>query len=247
VSGATERGRQRTSKAGRERDHYRQAKRRTVVETLPYLLGPEAEPFGFSVDGPDGPVAHPQLVQVSNNPCTLSSIIGFGSRARLGTGVLGGCPVRRSADRAVLAPSGRVVPGTDVVGPAKVFDADRPKTIFADAGYEGPTGRSSWLRTSTRPGTASSSAGAKAPTCTATACFSSGSSSVPGRAGPRRPARGTCRPLPGRAARAARAWPAREGGGLWGTTLRGAFLCAHRCWASWPPDHAAKPRRSARR
>lgn len=70
-------------------DQYRQAKRRTVAETLPDLLGPGAEPFGFSVESPDGPVAHPQLVQVSNNPYTLSSIIGFGSRARLDTGALG--------------------------------------------------------------------------------------------------------------------------------------------------------------
>jgi diacylglycerol kinase family enzyme len=70
-------------------DQYRRAKRRTVAETLPDLLGPGAGPFGLSVDSPDGPVEHLQLVQVSNNPYTLSSIIGFGSRARLDTGVLG--------------------------------------------------------------------------------------------------------------------------------------------------------------
>lgn len=70
-------------------DRYRQAKRQTVAATLPDLLGPGAEPLVSGVDSPDGPVAHPQLVQVSNNPYTLSSIIGFGSRARLDTGTLG--------------------------------------------------------------------------------------------------------------------------------------------------------------
>ena len=70
-------------------DEYREAKRRTVADLLPDLLGPRAEPSGLTVDGPNGPVAGPQLVQVSNNAYTLSSVTGFGSRARLNTGVLG--------------------------------------------------------------------------------------------------------------------------------------------------------------
>jgi diacylglycerol kinase family enzyme len=70
-------------------DQYRQAKRRTVAEMLPELLGPAAEPFGLSLDGPDGPVTGARVVQVSNNPYRLSSLAGFGSRASLSTGVLG--------------------------------------------------------------------------------------------------------------------------------------------------------------
>jgi diacylglycerol kinase family enzyme len=70
-------------------ERYRQAKRRTVAEMLPELLGPTAAPFGLSLDGPDGPVTRAQVVQVSNNPYRLSSLAGFGSRAALSTGVLG--------------------------------------------------------------------------------------------------------------------------------------------------------------
>ena len=68
---------------------YRQAKQRTVAEMLPRLVGPGAEPSGLAVDGPDGPIAGAQLVQVSNNPYRLSSLTGFGSRPRLNGGVLG--------------------------------------------------------------------------------------------------------------------------------------------------------------
>ena len=70
-------------------DEYRDAKRRTVAEMLPNLLGPDAEPFGLTVDGPDGAVTDAEVIQVSNNPYTLSSVTGFGSRARLNTGTLG--------------------------------------------------------------------------------------------------------------------------------------------------------------
>jgi len=70
-------------------DQYRDAKRRTVAELLPTLLGPEAAPSGLTVDGPEGPVVDPQLIQVSNNPYALASLTGFGSRPRLSTGALG--------------------------------------------------------------------------------------------------------------------------------------------------------------
>jgi len=68
---------------------YREAKRRTVAEMLPDLLGPDAAPFGLTADSADGPVEGAQLILVSNNPYTLSSLTGFGSRARLDTGALG--------------------------------------------------------------------------------------------------------------------------------------------------------------
>ena len=68
---------------------YREAKRRTVVEMLPDLVGPGAAPFGLTVDGPDGPVTDAQLIQVSNNPYNLSRVSGFGSRPRLDGAVLG--------------------------------------------------------------------------------------------------------------------------------------------------------------
>jgi len=68
---------------------YREAKHQTVAKMLPDLLGPRAEPFGLTLEGPDGQVAGARVIQVSNNPYTLSSVTGFGSRARLDTGRLG--------------------------------------------------------------------------------------------------------------------------------------------------------------
>jgi diacylglycerol kinase family enzyme len=68
---------------------YREAKQRTVVEMLPELLGPDAAPSGLTVEGPSGQIVDAQLVEVSNNPYTLHSVMGFGSRPRLDTGTLG--------------------------------------------------------------------------------------------------------------------------------------------------------------
>ena len=57
---------------------------------LPELLGPDAEPFDLHFTGPDGARRDgAQIIQVSNNPYVLSSLAGFGSRARLDTGELG--------------------------------------------------------------------------------------------------------------------------------------------------------------
>ncbi|MCU1370565.1 MAG: diacylglycerol kinase catalytic region [Ilumatobacteraceae bacterium] len=69
---------------------YRDAKRQTTAAMLPELLGPDAEPFDLHFEGPDGIDHHgAQVIQVSNNPYVLSSLAGFGSRARLDTGELG--------------------------------------------------------------------------------------------------------------------------------------------------------------
>ncbi len=69
---------------------YRDAKRQTTATLLPDLLGPDAEPFDLHFTRPDG-TAHEgaQIIQVSNNPYVLTRIGGFGSRARLDTGLLG--------------------------------------------------------------------------------------------------------------------------------------------------------------
>lgn len=81
-------------------DSYREAKRRTVAEMLPELLGRGAQPFGLSVDGPDGPIEDARVIQISNNAYTLSSLAGFGSRACLNGGVLGVATlsIKRAAD-----------------------------------------------------------------------------------------------------------------------------------------------------
>lgn len=81
-------------------DRYREAKRRTVAKMFPELLGPGAPPSGLTVDGPRGPIVGTQLVEVSNNPYTLCSVIGFGSRPLLDTGKLGvaSLTIRRTSD-----------------------------------------------------------------------------------------------------------------------------------------------------
>jgi diacylglycerol kinase family enzyme len=69
---------------------YRDAKRQTTAGMLPALLGPDAEPFDLRFTGPDGtPQDGAQLIQVSNNPYDFTTLTGFGTRARLDTGMLG--------------------------------------------------------------------------------------------------------------------------------------------------------------
>ena len=69
---------------------YRDAKRQTTAAMLPALLGPDAEPFDLHFTGPDGArQGGAQLIQVSNNPYELTTLTGFGTRARLDTGTLG--------------------------------------------------------------------------------------------------------------------------------------------------------------
>jgi len=70
-------------------DEYREAKRRTVAAMLPGLLAPDAPDFGFRVADDGEPISQPRIILVSNNPYTLSSLAGFGSRARLDSGALG--------------------------------------------------------------------------------------------------------------------------------------------------------------
>jgi diacylglycerol kinase family enzyme len=84
---------------------YRDAKRQTTAAMLPELLGPDAEPFDLHFTGPDGTEhSGAQVIQVSNNPYVLSSLAGFGSRARLDTGELGlaAAEIGRAADAAAF-------------------------------------------------------------------------------------------------------------------------------------------------
>ena len=69
---------------------YRDAKRQTALDLLPELPGPGAEPFDLRFTGPDGSErTGAQIIQVSNNPYVLTRLGGFGTRARLDTGMLG--------------------------------------------------------------------------------------------------------------------------------------------------------------
>ena len=73
-----------------QRPGYREAKRATIAETLPELLGPKAEPLDLRFVGPDGEAqrgAH--VILISNNPYSLARLDGLGSRVRLDSGRLG--------------------------------------------------------------------------------------------------------------------------------------------------------------
>jgi diacylglycerol kinase family enzyme len=71
-------------------DAYRDAKRETVEQMLPDLLGPNATPFDLRFTGPDGRAQQSaQLVLVSNNPYELDRLSGGGTRPRLDTARLG--------------------------------------------------------------------------------------------------------------------------------------------------------------
>jgi diacylglycerol kinase family enzyme len=71
-------------------DSYRDAKLRTTLDTLPDLLGSNADSLDLHfVD--DAGQAHDtaDVVLVSNNPYVLDSLGGVGTRARMDTGQLG--------------------------------------------------------------------------------------------------------------------------------------------------------------
>ena len=69
---------------------YRNAKRKTAMDMLPNLIGPEATPLDLRFRGPDGseyPTAN--VIMISNNPYELHRVAGRGTRERLDLGVLG--------------------------------------------------------------------------------------------------------------------------------------------------------------
>ncbi len=69
---------------------YREAKLRTLLDTLADTLGPEGEPrqLRWSADQ-EPPQTSEALVLVSNNPYRLGPTLGSGTRPRLDTGLLG--------------------------------------------------------------------------------------------------------------------------------------------------------------
>jgi diacylglycerol kinase family enzyme len=123
-------------------DAYRESKLSTVSEMLPQLLGPDSRRFDLRFAGPDGrPITSAQLVLVSNNPYRLERLAGFGTRARLDTGLLGIAAVRITGVSEVarliaLEAAGRVseFPGW-VAWSAKRFEVDSGGPI--DAGVDG--------------------------------------------------------------------------------------------------------------
>jgi len=95
-------------------DAYRDAKVQTAAQTLPDLIGPDAEPLDLRYTLPSGEQAtSANLVLVSNNPYQLSHLRGGAVRPRLDGGELGVVTllVRGAGDAerfAVLEAAGRV-------------------------------------------------------------------------------------------------------------------------------------------
>jgi hypothetical protein len=86
-----------------QRPGYRESKLRTLLDTVPEALGPDAKPPSLFWDGPDGEESA-AAVLVSNNPYRLGRAIGSGTRPHLNRGLLGIAalgPTRSESDGAV--------------------------------------------------------------------------------------------------------------------------------------------------
>jgi diacylglycerol kinase family enzyme len=113
-----------------QREAYRNAKVRTLLETLPEVLGPKAR-TDVRWSGPDGSAHEGSLaIVVSNNPYRFEGPIGAAGRPRLDQGLLGvamlGAPGKEGELRAWVTPSFEIeaqapVP-TGVDGEAVVFE-----------------------------------------------------------------------------------------------------------------------------
>ncbi len=91
-----------------QRAGYREAKIRTLLDTVPDVLGPDAEPPDLRWGGPNGDESG-VAVLVSNNSYRLGRALGSGTRPRLDRGRLG---------IAVIGPTGRRRDGGRVSAPA---------------------------------------------------------------------------------------------------------------------------------
>ena len=85
-----------------QRSSYRDAKIRTLLDTVPDVLGPAARP-AFRWHGPDGDGHEGNVaIVVSNNPYRLTGAPGSGTRPRLDQGVLGVAVLGAPGDEAGL-------------------------------------------------------------------------------------------------------------------------------------------------
>jgi len=121
---------------------YRDHKVRTVVEKLPNLLGPDAEPFDFRFHGPGGRAFETAvLVLVSNNPYVIDPRPGKGTRGDIAGGVLGVIAVSGPPPRGLTewtttsfrvdsnAPVALGIDGESVVMEPPLLFESRPKTL----------------------------------------------------------------------------------------------------------------------
>jgi diacylglycerol kinase family enzyme len=106
-----------------QREGYREAKLRTVLDTLPEVLGPEGEGLDLRWTGPDGQEhSSGAAILVSNNRYRLGRAVGLGTRPRIDDQRLG--IVVASAPAAGLGLFQR--PWREWSAPAFEVDADGP-------------------------------------------------------------------------------------------------------------------------
>jgi diacylglycerol kinase family enzyme len=117
---------------------YRDAKLRTLLETLPDVAGPAGRPPALHWSGPDAPEDQGVAFMVSNNPYRLGRAIGSGTRPRLDTGLLGMAVI--GAQRGLM----RLWSGPSLQADS---DAPVPAGIDGEAAVLDPP-----LRFATRPG-----------------------------------------------------------------------------------------------
>ena len=73
-----------------QREGYREAKIRTILDTLPKVLGPEGEGLDLRWKGPDGDEhSSGAAILVSNNRYRLGRAVGSGTRPKIDAGMLG--------------------------------------------------------------------------------------------------------------------------------------------------------------
>src|SRR4051812_21809319 len=82
---------------------YRDAKIRTILETIPDVLGPKGKPLDLEWNGPDGKLHESAAtILVSNNRYRLGTLIGSGTRPRMDENVLGIAAVEAGESQRLL-------------------------------------------------------------------------------------------------------------------------------------------------
>ena len=109
-----------------QREGYRDAKLRTLLDTAPDVVGPDGGELDLRWTGPGGHAHHSgALVLVSNNRYRLGRAVGSGTRPRIDDGLLGISVVGEPSGR---GEGGRRLqrPWREWSAPAFEVDADRP-------------------------------------------------------------------------------------------------------------------------
>src|SRR3954451_23225533 len=100
-----------------QQEGYRDAKLRTILDTIPDVLGPNGQPIDLEWSGPDGALHESAAtILVSNNRYRLGKLIGSGTRPRMDEHLLGVAAVGSGGPRLLewTTPSFEVTSGVAV-------------------------------------------------------------------------------------------------------------------------------------